>query len=260
MTSHRENIIREILSTEVTYTNSLTWILENFRSPLLQGRIITPDQDQIIFLNTQALLNLHAPFLEKLRKEIQKAEESNSMDNICIGPIMLEVVPWLRIYTTYINGVQEGSELINTLNHTDENFRYALIGCCADIFSGVMGIASLRQVPVQRVPRYVLLIKDLLKYTPEDHPDYKQLSDALAGFQKLATEINEKKRSAENQAKLQEYDDLIKGNRNLLIEDCPDPKSHNWKKTRIAQPISCSNPGCSSLLGGFGMKYNKCLG
>ena len=26
--------------------------------------------------------------------------------------------------------------------------------------------------PVQRLPKYILLLKDLLKYTPKDHPDY----------------------------------------------------------------------------------------
>lgn len=29
---------------------------------------------------------------------------------------------------------------------------------------------------VQRIPRYVLLLEDLLRHTEEDHPDYKPLT------------------------------------------------------------------------------------
>ena len=32
--------------------------------------------------------------------------------------------------------------------------------------------------PVQRIPRYRLLLKDIIKKTPEDHPDYPQLVQA----------------------------------------------------------------------------------
>lgn len=37
----------------------------------------------------------------------------------------------------------------------------------------MLGLVSLRQVPVTRVPRYVLLFTDLVKYTTPDHPDYQ---------------------------------------------------------------------------------------
>lgn len=36
--------------------------------------------------------------------------------------------------------------------------------------------------PVQRLPKYVLLFKDLLKHTETCHPDYNNLKKALAGF------------------------------------------------------------------------------
>jgi len=32
--------------------------------------------------------------------------------------------------------------------------------------------------PVQRLPKYPLLIKDLLKHTDQDHPDYENLQKA----------------------------------------------------------------------------------
>lgn len=52
-------------------------------------------------------------------------------------------------------------------------------------------------MPVQRMPRYKLLLADLLKHTAESHADYKGLQDALAMVSHFATAINEKIRSSE---------------------------------------------------------------
>ena len=40
----------------------------------------------------------------------------------------------------------------------------------AETVSGAYGLDHLRLTPVTRIPRYRLLIRELLKYTPEDHP------------------------------------------------------------------------------------------
>ncbi len=48
------------------------------------------------------------------------------------------------------------------------------------------------------VPRYELLIREFLKFTPPDHPDYSNLSQALSKLQEVGSTINENKRKAEN--------------------------------------------------------------
>jgi hypothetical protein len=44
--------------------------------------------------------------------------------------------------------------------------------------------------PVQRVPRYVLLLTDLLRNTPESHPDFNKLSEALEMVKAVGQSIN----------------------------------------------------------------------
>lgn len=51
--------------------------------------------------------------------------------------------------------------------------------------------------PVQRVPRYGLLIRDLLKATPTTHVDYKQLCDAGDKIEAIAADINMKIRQSD---------------------------------------------------------------
>ncbi|NWU73903.1 ABR protein, partial [Pterocles burchelli] len=45
--------------------------------------------------------------------------------------------------------------------------------------------------PIDRVTRSTLVLHDLLKHTPADHPDYPLLQDALRISQNFLSSINE---------------------------------------------------------------------
>jgi hypothetical protein len=62
-----------------------------------------------------------------------------------------------------------------------------------DVFEGNT-IESLLVNPVQRIPRYPLLLRDLQKYTSEKHWDYDKLTAALEGIGKLNKEIDQRTR------------------------------------------------------------------
>ena len=51
--------------------------------------------------------------------------------------------------------------------------------------------------PVQRIPRYRLLVHELLKCTPESHIDYAELRAALHSIEDIALVVNESIREAE---------------------------------------------------------------
>ncbi len=71
-------------------------------------------------------------------------------------------------------------------------------------------------MPIQRLPRYVMLLEDLLRNTPRDHVDFEELtkatpsqasrlapphfgaSQSLHEVKSVADYVNEKKREAEN--------------------------------------------------------------
>jgi hypothetical protein len=53
-------------------------------------------------------------------------------------------------------------------------------------------------MPIQRIPRYVMLLEDLLKHTPNPHVDYENLAAALNKMKEVAITINEKKREVES--------------------------------------------------------------
>ena len=51
--------------------------------------------------------------------------------------------------------------------------------------------------PVQRLPRYELLLRDLVKNTAKNHPDYPNLTFALEKMTEINVFINEQQRDSE---------------------------------------------------------------
>ena len=56
--------------------------------------------------------------------------------------------------------------------------------------------------PVQRIPRYNLLLKEIVKNTWKTHPDYEDLVAAMEKIRETALYVNERAREAENLAKM----------------------------------------------------------
>ncbi len=64
-----------------------------------------------------------------------------------------------------------------------------------------MNIESLLIMPVQRIPRYRLLLEQLLKYTPAEHEEYAVVRTALDKICDVAMFNNEAIRARENKTK-----------------------------------------------------------
>ena len=83
---------------------------------------------------------------------------------------------------------------------------------------GRLRLDALRVEPVQRVPRYVLLLGDLLKHTPEEHPDFEVLQKATTEIGSIAHSINERKRENENRVRIEGLSRQLRGNRRATRE------------------------------------------
>lgn len=58
----------------------------------------------------------------------------------------------------------------------------------------LLDMGSLLIKPVQRVMKYPLLLGELWQATPEDHPDYRPLQEALTATKIINVNINEFRR------------------------------------------------------------------
>ena len=59
-------------------------------------------------------------------------------------------------------------------------------------------LESLLILPIQRLPRYELLLRDIIKHTWKEHKEYELLQQALKAVNEMTNVINESKRQAEN--------------------------------------------------------------
>jgi len=115
------------------------------------------------------------------------------------------------------------------------------------------GLASLLITPIQRLPRYNLLLDELVKKTPHEHPDYGKLLESLAAMRQATEAVNESKRTAEDQTALLRIDgelhgkckDLVLAHRRFIFQDdvkfydipLPDPKTgeNGKEKEKVAK-------------------------
>lgn len=79
--------------------------------------------------------------------------------------------------------------------------------------------------PIQRLPKYVLLLKDLLKHTDESHPDYLNIKKASDQYSEVADKNNNNLDTKMKNSRLFELQrqfpeaKIIESNRMFLTEE-----------------------------------------
>eukprot|EP00471_Norrisiella_sphaerica_P009737 CAMPEP_0184499808 /NCGR_PEP_ID=MMETSP0113_2-20130426/42556_1 /TAXON_ID=91329 /ORGANISM="Norrisiella sphaerica, Strain BC52" /LENGTH=655 /DNA_ID=CAMNT_0026887859 /DNA_START=89 /DNA_END=2056 /DNA_ORIENTATION=+ len=86
------------------------------------------------------------------------------------------------VYEPYLAGWTKLQEAVKKLNQKSKYNKYLL----SKQGETGLSISSFLIMPIQRVPRYVLLIRELVKHTDEEHPEYSSLQRALKSIQKIA--------------------------------------------------------------------------
>ena len=86
-----------------------------------------------------------------------------------IGDILLGMVKVFKVYTNYVNNYNASIAEIGRLKKTSREFKAFLNETMKKC--GGHDLSSYLVLPIQRIPRYVLLFEELSKYTPEEHPD-----------------------------------------------------------------------------------------
>jgi len=84
-----------------------------------------------------------------------------------------------------------------------------------------LSVESFLIEPVQRVPRYRLLLESLLKSTPEDHAEHESISEALALVMEIAQANNDAIKARENKQKIMEIMCLLTSASRINLLDEP---------------------------------------
>ncbi|EPB80337.1 RhoGEF domain protein [Ancylostoma ceylanicum] len=145
-----------------------------------------------------------------------------------IGDVLLAHFAKQSMIETYISFVDnfKYAKAAITQARGKPSFEKYYNRCCRD-HRNKLDLDSLLISPIQRVPRYELLVKQLIKHTPTEHPDHEVLLRAQRHIHNLAVAINQHKEAHEQmEQRLREIeaivdglDDLVSTGRNLVRYD-----------------------------------------
>jgi hypothetical protein len=146
--------------------------------------------------NFDSIVGFNTMFLEELSKG----------DHDGIGALFMKYVNFLKIYNEYSSDYQASLGAYNKAMRDFPAFSSKLDELRAQTGSKLR-VEDYIIMPVQRVPRYSLLIGDLLKNTPTTHIDYNNLQNAVQQLSDIGTFINESVRKSDGARRLREFED-----------------------------------------------------
>ncbi|EGI62177.1 E3 ubiquitin-protein ligase Topor [Acromyrmex echinatior] len=174
----RSQAIQEILTTEVTYLQQLEILAEFFIQPILKRKLL--DHPLLVTLaeNIKTLYNVSGELVAGLKR---------NPDNI--AGVFHKLAPFFKLYSVYAYDYTQVLNLLQTNEENDSVFKKFI--CDQETRSEVgRKLSSLLITPVQRVPRYQLLVKQVLQHTPYRHREYRHLQACLVEIEKSAKHIN----------------------------------------------------------------------
>ncbi len=188
----RWKVAKELLETERTYVSGLSQIVMLYVKPLTMSLsssslgVLSRTKIQVIFSVVEVMLGLNMALLEDIEARLRMWHADQ-----CIGDIFLSMGDYLKIASQYVNNYDVSRQSLKDELKANERFRTFVDGVTAA--NPRAGLSSLLILPVQRIPRYEMLIRELLRKTPAQHPDFKLLNEAFAKIRAIAQIIDTRK-------------------------------------------------------------------
>eukprot|EP01103_Thecamoeba_quadrilineata_P002630 TRINITY_DN1254_c0_g1_i4.p1 TRINITY_DN1254_c0_g1~~TRINITY_DN1254_c0_g1_i4.p1 ORF type:complete len:593 (+),score=116.61 TRINITY_DN1254_c0_g1_i4:1344-3122(+) len=152
---------------------------------------------EAIFSELEWLCFIHRQFLYKVREQYATWLSSQIFSSVIINE-----TDFLEGYTKYINNYNLAIITLNQHKQSNPAFATLLKKCESNPAAHYHDLQSFLLQPIQRIPRYALLLRDLIKKLPETHVDYEGLTTALQKIDFVAELLNERKRDADHLAEV----------------------------------------------------------
>lgn len=210
------NIANELLHTEIAYVNKLHLLDQVFCARLLEearSRSSFPCEVVLgVFSNICSIYCFHQQFLlPALQKRMEEWEL-----NPRIGDILQKLAPFLKMYGEYVKNFDRAMELVNTWMERSAPFKAIIQDIQREERCGNLTLQHHMLEPVQRIPRYELLLKDYLHRLPEDAPDYTDAQKSLELIATAAEHSNAAIRKMERMRKLLKVYELLGGEEDIV--------------------------------------------
>lgn len=204
--------MKEIISTEVTYVDRLKFLVEVVIIPIKENNLLDPNDQKKQFSTLEKIHNLHS------RNSFTELESKPEL----FGPFFENICNNVTLYSDYLVDYEEAMARRCALLLSNRRFSDFLDKAEKDPRSQNQKIESIFILPVQRIPRYRLLLEQLQKCTPEGHPQFEVVNTALEKICAMAMYSNEAIRRRENRGKIFSIIQTIEPTTRVNLLDNPD--------------------------------------
>lgn len=172
-----------------------------------------------LFGEIEVILGVNERFLSHLDKIVQTSTNHEREEKL--SDLMLQYAQTFKLYTGYITGYNIMIE--NVVNETQKNQKFAqfLDEVKAKLKSEerrMVTLSSYQILPIQRIPRYKLLLEDLIKNSLQVSSFYDKLVRATTQITVIADYCNEKSREFEQTHKLIDLQQKLKLKKMNLLD------------------------------------------
>ncbi|XP_033112808.1 rho guanine nucleotide exchange factor 39-like [Anneissia japonica] len=185
----REKVVNEIFDSEKKYQQQLCAIIQCFYNPVRKNGILPEDAISTIFSNITAIKAVNQELLIHL-------------ETYSVGKAFLLLAPSLRLYSTYANSFDKASTTLEEWTRRSKEFAEFKLLQESKTTCHSLKLHALLITPIQRIPRYKLLLEELLEKTSQSHEDYAQLKEAAKRVSDVAHSINKQLKEHDNFQKM----------------------------------------------------------
>nr|CAG4719658.1 unnamed protein product [Naegleria fowleri] len=236
----RINMVLEILESERKYVKYLDVLWDLFYEPIVYNhfphdKVKTPEESERLVPKSIAksffphdlltIKTFNKNFLSKLEERFKiYRDDPTKIYDMIIGDMFIKISPFFKIYTSYLSSYESCMTKIRDYRQHDTRFNKWLDKRKMHPKAAGLEIGSFMIMPVQRIPRYLLLLTNLFKNTPENHGDYSNLMSAIETVSESASTQNAKIKETNNRikvyqlSKLMNLSDLVQPHRRLVRE------------------------------------------
>lgn len=197
---YREKILSEFYGTEVNYVENLKRMVECFVVPLEQ--ILPSKLTSKVFAHIKVVIGVNQIFLNKLESILKNETLDINERQEKLATVLLNLSVTFKLYVPYISDFENSQKLIREEMNNNKKLKQFLKEVGTELKNRGCTITDLQSymiLPIQRLPRYRLLLADLLKHTPEDPKDiYQMMEQAYQAICKIVEYCNEKQREIES--------------------------------------------------------------
>ncbi|XP_078064240.1 LOW QUALITY PROTEIN: FYVE, RhoGEF and PH domain-containing protein 1-like, partial [Mustelus asterias] len=210
------NIANELLLTEKAYVSRLYLLDKVFCARLMEEahskNSFPVDVVLSIFSNICSIYCFHQQFLLPELERRMLEWESNPR----LGDILQKLAPFLKMYGEYVKNFDRAMELVNIWLQKSTHFKAIVQDVQKEELCGNLTLQHHMLEPVQRIPRYELLLKDYLKKLPDDSPDRKDSEKSLELISTAANHSNAAIRKMQRMQKLLKVYELLGGEEDIV--------------------------------------------